>query len=936
MSDDSQRPESRDERIELSVVHGHLAFARFPVLVGHYRGDAFAGTEARLDRALGSRLSERRKLGLYPGRIGTNAILLNPNCRPCGAVVVGLDQPAGLSIGALRETLRQGILAFVVEVLDRGCLSGPADTKSWVGLSTLLVGAGEGGIDRNSCVQSLLQATSQANAMLAGLQKPGARLGTLEIIELYEDRAYETWRVLTDAVGSDAFLKGVFELPPLFKQRDGGRRNAPIAQDPNWWQPIQITMPRVEGPNDRSLSFTVGGGFARAEARTIAANLDIVSPLLRRTAQNVDLDGAPISPGRILFELLWPDSLKHRSAEEQNRRLVLDEASAAFPWELLDDRRPWMSAGDTDGPKLEPPAVRAGMVRQLLQTRFSEKVVAARGRPKALVIGDPGAEPMKGFGALPGAEAEATAVAELLETKRQSHDVTLLVKAAATPNQIFKQLLGQAWEIVHISAHGVVDYDMTGADGVGRRVTGVVLGGGVVMGPSELSKLPVSPGIFFVNCCNLGKIDAAAEDKALQESLDGRPELAASVAVQLVQLGVRCVIVAGWEVDDDCAKAFGLRFYSEMLDGESFGKATLRARMAAYETKRDNNTWGAFQCYGDPDYRLRVLKAPPGAGDGADQFVGVSEAIGAAEQISGDVNVGLERDLDAQRKRLVRIEDEASRKGWLKSAPLCAALGEARAELDDLPEAIDFYTAAIKNEKAAFKLRVVEQLANLSARNAVRQYRKEPEEGRNSAKAVAAIQDLLSKLDWLSKAVGPTPERLSLQSGCWKRLAQVDPRGATANDALRSMKESSDKAVGLGGYDPDYPRFMACNASICMALRDGTACDPAVGEALQRMVDEPAPDEADFWKLIRSADARTNVAIMNEAPPADTDKIRDAYRRAWRHVGSPVKMRSVTEQLEFYEDIFTGGVEKTGPTRERIRAWAAELRKFIESEFLAK
>ena len=96
------------------------------------------------------------------------------------------------------------------------------------------------------------------------------------------------------------------------------------------------------------------------------------------------------------------------------------------------------------------------------------------------------------------------------------------------------------------------------------------------------------------------------------------------------------------------------------------------------------------------------------------------------------MNVGLERDLKAQRDRLVRIESEAKRKGWLKSAPLCAALGEASTELDDLPEAIDFYTAAIKNEKATFKLRAVEQLANLSARNAVRQYRKQPEEGSES------------------------------------------------------------------------------------------------------------------------------------------------------------------------------------------------------------
>ena len=82
------------------------------MLVGHYSGDAFAGTEARLDRALNSRLSQRRKLGLYPGRIGTSAVLLDADSNPRGAVIVGLGQPADLSIGALRETLRQGILAL--------------------------------------------------------------------------------------------------------------------------------------------------------------------------------------------------------------------------------------------------------------------------------------------------------------------------------------------------------------------------------------------------------------------------------------------------------------------------------------------------------------------------------------------------------------------------------------------------------------------------------------------------------------------------------------------------------------------------------------------------------------------------------------------------------------------------------------------------------
>src|SRR3984885_11113422 len=236
---ETQQAGSQDGPMDLYMVHGHLAFARFPVLVGHYVGDAFAGTEARLDRALDGRLAERRKLGLYPGRIGANAVLLQSHCKPPGAVVVGLGQPADLSIGTLRETLRQGILAYVVETLDLGC--------------------------------------AQANPMLGGRPKP--KLRTLEIIELFEDRAYETARAARKAIEADPDLKSVFSPQPKFDPRGGGRRHAPIAPDPNWWQPIQITMPSVGGTEDRSLSFPVGGGFARGGARRNPANLDLGAPL---------------------------------------------------------------------------------------------------------------------------------------------------------------------------------------------------------------------------------------------------------------------------------------------------------------------------------------------------------------------------------------------------------------------------------------------------------------------------------------------------------------------------------------------------------------------------------------------------------------------------------------------------------------------------------
>jgi len=65
--DEVQQPETKPPcaPIKLGVVCGHLAFARYPVLVGHYSGDTFAGTEARLDQVLDGRLTARRRMGLY-------------------------------------------------------------------------------------------------------------------------------------------------------------------------------------------------------------------------------------------------------------------------------------------------------------------------------------------------------------------------------------------------------------------------------------------------------------------------------------------------------------------------------------------------------------------------------------------------------------------------------------------------------------------------------------------------------------------------------------------------------------------------------------------------------------------------------------------------------------------------------------------------------
>jgi hypothetical protein len=854
-------------------------------------------------------------MGLYPGPIGSSKVVLDSNARPPGAVVIGLGEPAELTIGTLRRTLRRGLLAFAATSIDRGWSADEgAQAKPALCLSALLIGAGEGGLDRTGCAQALLRAAAEALETLDRVAKGKALLAAIEIVELFEDRAVATWRAVDQALKSDPALARNFESTIGFEQRPGARQASSVGRDLTWWQPIQIAMSGEA--RERTLGFTVSGGLARAEARTIAANLDLVAPLVRRVSRSGTNDDSTTSPGRALFELLWPAALKDHSADERPRRLILDERSAGFPWELLDDRRPWMS----DEAELAPPAVRAGMVRQLLQTRFREDVVTTRGAPKALVVGNPRGAPTE-MPDLPKAEEEAKAIAAALGGPPY---VTLLAGAAAGPEQITRRLFTEAWEIIHISAHGVSNQLLAGPDGKKRRRTGIVLGGGAVLDPSALAKIPVSPGIVFINCCHLGVGPI---------NLEGRPEFAANVAIELVKLGARCVIAAGWAIDDDVAAVFGKCFYKAMLEGKTFGDATLLARQEAYRANPNSSTFGAYQCYGDPDYRLRGADSRRGDGDGAQGFVAVSEAIEAVTQVCDDLNIGLERQLDPLRKRLEALEAAAQK--WLGRAELRVALAEAWGELGDFPKAIEHYTAAVSSPDTLFKVKAIEQLANLSVRNAVVTMRALPAEKRDPAKTVDEIRTWLRKIEGLTGLLGETRERLSLQGSCWKRLAQAQP-GSDADAALIQMAERYDRASTID--EPGnkvYPRFVACTARICQAVRAGKECDASVVEQLHGLIDAAPPEDADFWRLIQWADARMADVMLRSPNPSDEQRsLLAAYERAWRHVGSPVKLKSVIEQLEFYEDIFSSGEPGTEPKRTSIQSLAAKLRSALEAEFL--
>ena len=93
--------------------------------------------------------------------------------------------------------------------------------------------------------------------------------------------------------------------------------------------------------------------------------------------------------------MLLPNRLKDLAPEAHDRVLLLDERSARYPWELLEDR--WSRRG-------EPPAIAGGLLRQLVTVDYRELPRWAAG-DAALVIGNPALSPeaRRIFPSLPGA-----------------------------------------------------------------------------------------------------------------------------------------------------------------------------------------------------------------------------------------------------------------------------------------------------------------------------------------------------------------------------------------------------------------------------------------------------------------------------------------------------------------------------------------------------
>jgi hypothetical protein len=879
--------------------------------------------------------------------------------------------PPGISVRrcdharAAWRTVRQAAIAWSQRLTE---VAGGAPVA--FELASTLIGSGGTGISAGQAAQLIAQGVHEANKRLAGRGWPV--VSHLHFIELYLDRASDVWRALQvpaaaapgELVVTESVTPGPGALPRLL---DSGYRGADYD--------FMSALTQQGKSGEARIVYTLDTKRARSEVRAQATQSRLLRQLLAGTTNRPSADAPQI--GRTLFKLLMPIEMEPFLGGTTEMQIEVDGGTAGIAWEMLENE----TSGGSDA---RPWAIRTKLLRKLRTVDFRGQVVDASADASVLVIGEPACD----YPRLPGARDEALAVERCLSAALGADRITALIspdeagQVGADAQTIIGALLGRDWRIVHVAGHGAPPEeigpvpkkagDPPQQDGDPR---GVVLSDGAFLGPREVRSMRRVPELVFVNCCHLAARNAAqllTSDGTDNAAQPDRPRFAASVAEELIKIGVRCVIAAGWAVDDGAAGAFATRFYDALLRGRRFIDAVAEARQDAWEMGGD--TWAAYQCYGDPDWRFVVEAAdaqrPYTSFTG--EFAGMASSkslVLALESLA--IKSKFQRVAPLEQQARIRHLEAKFAKRWGDIGEVAEGFGRAWDEAGDRPAAIKWYTRGLSANDGTASLKLLEQLGNLRARqawetaehaerafarHAARPARGKPSRKPKNGKAAAPHRDkaveardaaldaaraeivaALGMLEQLAK-LQPTIERESLCGSAWKRMAMLEAmakRAGAEAKAIANMKLRYGNAEQLAraSNDPQlfYPALnrMAAELIVDGAKRGWRGFDPAATTDLIRNLAAKTRDDADFWSVVGLTELRLYQAIAERTLAVHLDAITREYGDLHGRMDATTNWRTVRDQVRFVLEKYA--VRATAPERSAATALIKHLEELARA-----
>lgn len=604
-----------------------------------------------------------------------------------------------------------------------------------------------------SAVAEMLDSVVLANRELER-RASAVRVETLTVYEQYRDTAIAVTRATLLHERSSRIEREPGELVEVTQRLASG-------EGYHGWRPIRLAaMPEVTSIRVQSrerdaqevrLAFSPDTGAAAIHADTRALTVS-----QREEIQSAVERGAVETGARLLLASVVPDWFDALALRGGDIELVVDAEAAAVPWEVTacDGRTKWPS-----------------FVRRLTVDVAPKSVCVDA---KALVIADSYVGEPSGW-ALGGARAEGYAVVRLLE-RAGVQCQSIIGKTPADAVERLSDLVRGGVRILHIAAHGTFIVH----DG---RFGAVQLGSTRTLDRAFWQRLSVVPEVVVLNCCSSGMISPDAQQGVV------------SLAEAAIGSGVRAFVAAAWPVGDAAAAAFGETLHRELLDGAPFATAVRLARAAARRIEPQGSTWAAFQCYGDPNFRMSARRSNGGA-----NFVASSEALDVLLTLLGD----LRAQRKAQRKALgvelatieARMDTSALKSVWRGDVLYNYAM--AWLELGELDRAIEIFDRAVKRED-------VETRAHFwSAEARSRRVFDRWTSGEVEAISGCGELEAIAKgLEQLTRAGLNAPGFITTQASVWLRAAAViattDPPRAThalANAIARLDGLCSESTAG--------------------------------------------------------------------------------------------------------------------------------------------
>jgi pimeloyl-ACP methyl ester carboxylesterase len=598
------------------------------IAVGHYIGVAPLAAELALDHAISRHLpgsgkdgqgvlSQLVARGIIQGARGQ--LFLLPDPRTAGRqperliAVVGMGYPGRFGVPELTLTARE--LCWALGRLGKQHLA------------TVLIGAGNGNISTRATIDAWIRGIKHA---VTGATDNASRLRQVTFIEEDPRKLREADEAITAAKAALGRRNRLaIDYTPLdqvltTEEKASLRKKARKLARVEVERALAVDSGQAMPPPTR-VTLALEGGQYRFGAITESAALpERAVPLDQRLVHQANDElAAEWRParqqerGRLMERLLVPKDLRDHLAGNAPLVMVLDATTARIHWEMVAQSR-------VDGDSAqEPPSTETlatsflgtsrGFTRQLI-TPFAP---APQPPPpslrilRVLVVADPA-----GDAHLPGAEEEGVEVADIFETfnevwadstESRVEVVRLFGPSEATRTQVLRHLLLRSYDVLHYAGHCMYDEDDPARQGWVFSIADPP----DLLSPHELNRIDRIPKFVFSNACESGVTPDRSEERTVG--------LAPGFAEAFFQRGVANFVCTAWPVDDGAARTLALKLYSSLLglkdDPERPGRyrqarprpmweAMQEARLAIFDSVGGARTWGAYQHYGDPYFRL--------------------------------------------------------------------------------------------------------------------------------------------------------------------------------------------------------------------------------------------------------------------------------------------------------------------------------------------